>query len=148
MSLSWTPWLIGLKPGSANDLIKAKDVAMGSGKLLGTGLVALVQLGGAQPPQPVMEGSGRSSYAILAMDTPILSFNQYGRFGTPADRHRRLALHGQPGADFAATPNPGNQWRQLCLGWRRQTAQRIHRARRCCPRCSWENSRFVSWRCW
>ena len=41
----------------------------------GLALAALVQLGGAPPPQPVMEGSGRSAYAIPSDgDTPILQF--------------------------------------------------------------------------
>ena len=41
----------------------------------GLAMAALVQLGGAPPPQPVMEGSGRSAYAIPSDgDTPILQF--------------------------------------------------------------------------
>jgi len=41
----------------------------------GLALAALVQLGGAPPPQPVMEGSGRTAYAIPSDgDTPILQF--------------------------------------------------------------------------
>ena len=41
----------------------------------GLALAALVQLGGVSPPEPVMEGSGRSAYAIPSDgDTPILQF--------------------------------------------------------------------------
>ena len=117
MSLSWTPWWIGLKPGSANDLIRAKDGCNGAlANRLGIGPGCSGAVGRGSPTA----GDGRS--AARPMPSPVMGIphppvsNQCGRFGAPADRHRRLALHGQPGADFAAaTPNPGNQWRQFAL---------------------------------
>ena len=41
----------------------------------GLALAALVQLEGAPPPRPLMEGSSRAAYAIPSDgDTPILQF--------------------------------------------------------------------------
>ena len=123
----------------------------GSGKPLGTALAALVQLGGAPPPQPVMEGSGRSAYAIPSDgDTPILQFQT-----STGDSVRLLIDTGASRsmvsrALIARLQLPTRKSVAATSPWLAPAviAQRIHRARRCCPRCSWENSRSGSWRYW